>query len=302
MVKTIFHANSGLRSYDLVELSSPVELTDVFPSHNDFGAMRQPPQHKGVEFYCAALPDHMVVLHLTRATRFYGGFEGRVRRLSPKPGDIELMPAGSESRWNACGGDADVMHLHLSPKRLSFLLGEDGPEGKPVELIPQLSHADGLISRLGRNCIAELRHAGLASHALLDSYALALGVHLLRQYSSVRKLGVAEYALAPYRLRRAKDFVEAHLAEDIGVVDIAAAAGLSAFHFSRAFRKATGLSPYRYLIERRIAHAESLLGSTDLSIAAVALSCGFSSQQHLSSTFSKIVGTTPARFRHSYRI
>ena len=108
----------------------------------------------------------------------------------------------------------------------------------------------------------------------------------------------AAHLLAPFRLRRAIDFIEEHLACPIGVAEIATAAGISAYHFSRAFRQTTGKPPYAFLLDRRLARAKLLLGTSDASLTAVSQNCGFNSLSQFSRTFSRSVGLTPTAYRN----
>src|SRR5262249_61776476 len=78
---------------------------------------------------------------------------------------------------------------------------------------------------------------------------------------------------------------------------------LSASHFARQFKAATGLPPHQYVIARRVERARQLLqAGTDLSLAEVAVHAGFSDQSQLSHHFKRLVGVTPGRFRTPARI
>jgi len=105
-------------------------------------------------------------------------------------------------------------------------------------------------------------------------------------------------ALPTWRLRRALDFIEANLAQPIGLADVAASTGLTRMHFAAQFRSTTGYSPHAYLLRRRIEHAQMLLRSSALSVLDVALSCGFGSHAHFTTVFRRMVGEPP----HSWRI
>lgn len=104
--------------------------------------------------------------------------------------------------------------------------------------------------------------------------------------------------LSPRRLCRAIEFMLAHVAEDVSVERIAVAASLSVFHFSRAFRNTTGLSPYQYLLHCRVARVRELLLNGDLSLAEVAAQAGFADQSHMTNLFKRLAGTTPLRYRN----
>jgi AraC family transcriptional regulator len=86
---------------------------------------------------------------------------------------------------------------------------------------------------------------------------------------------------------------------DIHLADLAGECGLSVSHFTRAFRKSFGMSPYRWLLERRIDRAKSLLATGDLPLADIALQAGFSDQTTFTRAFGRIVGDSPARWRRA---
>ena len=84
---------------------------------------------------------------------------------------------------------------------------------------------------------------------------------------------------------------------------MAAAARLSAYHFARQFKAATGLPPQRYVIAHRVERAKHLLREgTDLSLAEIAARAGFSDQSQFCQHFKRLVGVTPGQFRTPARI
>jgi AraC family transcriptional regulator len=97
--------------------------------------------------------------------------------------------------------------------------------------------------------------------------------------------------------QRVSEYVDANLGEDIGLNDLAAIAGLSRFHFLRAFKKATQETPYQYLLRRRIEHSEALLMEGELSVAEVAAAVGFKDSTRFIRAFRNLKGVTPGRFR-----
>lgn len=78
---------------------------------------------------------------------------------------------------------------------------------------------------------------------------------------------------------------------------MSAAIGLTQFHFSRRFKKATGITPHQYLIRVRLAEARRLLATTCLAIEEIAHRCGYSTHAHFTSVFARGIGMTPAAFR-----
>jgi AraC family transcriptional regulator len=95
--------------------------------------------------------------------------------------------------------------------------------------------------------------------------------------------------------------MRAHLDQELTLEQLAAVAGLSAGHFLRAFKRATGQTPHRYLVERRLEQAQRLLAATADPIADIAYACGFSSQSHMTDRFTRELGIAPARYRRQQR-
>lgn len=107
--------------------------------------------------------------------------------------------------------------------------------------------------------------------------------------------------LPSWRLRRVEDYIEAHLADPVGLADLAGAVGLSRMHFAAQFRIATGRSPHEHLMRRRIEHAQGMLRDQDTPLVEVALSLGFQSQSHFSTVFKRFTGSSPAVWRRAAR-
>ena len=107
--------------------------------------------------------------------------------------------------------------------------------------------------------------------------------------------------LPPNTVRRVREFIEAHLAENISVQALATVAGLSTHHFSRAFKRSEGVTPHDYLMQRRVRRAQDLLAATDLPLSQIALASGFADQSHCTRRFREQVGITPGSYRWSMR-
>jgi AraC-like DNA-binding protein len=107
--------------------------------------------------------------------------------------------------------------------------------------------------------------------------------------------------LAPGALRRVREYIDAHLVENIRLQALAEVADLSRCHFARAFKESVGTSPHAYLMQQRLERAERLLAETDVSVCQVALDSGFRDQSHFSSSFRRHFGMSPRSFRRSRR-
>lgn len=137
------------------------------------------------------------------------------------------------------------------------------------------------------------RQGDKPASALVDSVALLAISEVLALQSACKSSG----NLGDDQLTAAKDFICAHLSQDISLREIAAAVGLSTFYFCRAFKNATGLSPYRYVLELRTERAKQLIAETNTPIAEIAALCGFNSPHQFSRTFAKLTGVAPRDYR-----
>lgn len=95
------------------------------------------------------------------------------------------------------------------------------------------------------------------------------------------------------------EFIEDHLPREISLPDLAALTGYSPDHFSRLFKRAFGVTPYQYILARRVERAKSLLRDPNYSILEVALACGFCTQAHLNTVFKARTGMTPGAYRRT---
>ncbi|QZY28644.1 helix-turn-helix domain-containing protein [Nocardioides coralli] len=101
-------------------------------------------------------------------------------------------------------------------------------------------------------------------------------------------------------LRRARDHLDRHFADDFDLDLLARLAGLSRFHFLRSFAATYRLTPAAYLAERRIERAQDLLRAANLTVTEVCHAVGYSSLGSFSSTFREIVGESPSEFQRRY--
>jgi AraC family transcriptional regulator len=101
---------------------------------------------------------------------------------------------------------------------------------------------------------------------------------------------------AKYRL--AKRFIDDRFDGRITTAEIAAAVGMSTYHFCRAFKNHAGQSPYQYVIGRRVDRAREMLEKTTKPISEITYDAGFSSQAHMTSTFTRTLGVPPGVYRN----
>lgn len=103
--------------------------------------------------------------------------------------------------------------------------------------------------------------------------------------------------LTPWRERLVKSLIHTLLGEKISVPQLAQACALSRSHFSRAFKRSTGMSPQDWIHQQRIAQAKRLIQESDMTLTQISAECGFCDQAHFSRTFSKTEGVNPMAWR-----
>ena len=226
--------------------------------------------------------------------RVTGG--GIDRSVSVGPGSVTVLPAGAAYTFRADGPNRAVV-CAIATADLHAI----GPV-PAVGVLPRLGVTDPALWFFGEALARELAEPEqIGSGDLVGALHLGLTIQLLRGYAAGARRADPEAVRATRmtsaRLAKAQAFIAAHLADDFALSDLAAAVGVSPFHFARMFKGAVSLTPHQYLTRARIERAKQLLHQEGLSLVRIALDVGFSSQSHLTAVFHKVVGLTPAVYR-----
>jgi AraC family transcriptional regulator len=193
----------------------------------------------------------------------------------------------------------DFVYLYIPHSALDRLADEyDAPRIVECNMQPGVSVPDPVITHLAVCLERALAGRDRASEVLTEHVALALQMHFVQHYAGMRIRSESNRgALAAWQLRLAKEMLTAHLDSPVSIAHISKECGLSASHFARAFKCSTGMSPHRWLVDRRIEKAADLLHHSTLSVAEIAQICGFFDQSHLTRVFESAKGATPGRWR-----
>lgn len=208
----------------------------------------------------------------------------RVRPFRTRPNSVAFTPAGCEV-------------FSSSPRGGEYLvvgLGRDRPAS------PDEQFTDRIEPRAIAAAHNLRRH--LLSRAPTDALEIGREVATFREAvigtgRSPDRPARDERWMTPRRLSLVGEMIEADLAGRLSVEALAARLGLSSGFLTRAFRAATGTTPYDYVIDRRLARARLLIATTGGSLADVALACGFASQAHLTTQMRRRLGVTPGQLR-----
>jgi len=110
---------------------------------------------------------------------------------------------------------------------------------------------------------------------------------------------VTAAALSENQIHSALEFIQENLSGNLTIQMVSDHLSMNTTGFAKAFRATLGQSPYQYIFERRLDEARGMLEVTDANLAEIASACGFSSQAHMTSTFTKHLGVTPGRYRRN---
>ena len=167
---------------------------------------------------------------------------------------------------------------------------------------PGVGIFDETINEISRALLPALQTPERVSRLFADYVMLAFAAHVAEAYGGMQTaVRLVKGGLAPWQERRSKEMLAADLTGDTPLSVIADACGLSVGHFSRAFRRSTGLAPHAWLLQARVDTAMTLLNRPDASLASVALACGFADQSHFTRAFTRRVGVSPGAWRRITR-
>jgi AraC family transcriptional regulator len=195
-----------------------------------------------------------------------------------------------------------TLAIYLPRAALDAIADEaNAPLIRDLSYEPGVGVNDVVISSLGRLLLPALSHPDQANPLFLEYVLLALGVHVAETYGGMRPASrLVRGGLAPWQERRAKEMIAANL-DGVPVEELARECRLSRAHFSRAFRRSVGVAPHNWLIEQRIVLSKKKLRDDRLSLADVALECGFCDHAHFTRLFVRIVGVTPRAWRRALK-
>ena len=222
--------------------------------------------------------------------------DGTIQHERRNKGDIAIIPSNVTHRcnWNNLG---EFGILAVEPALLKQV-SQDLVDSDRIFLIPQfMNEQDGLIQGIFLTLKDELESHKIAGSLLIDSLKTTLAIHLLRKYCSTKpKLFSYKDGLSKSQFERVTEYINEHLDADLKVVELAAIASISPYHFIRLFRKTTGKTPHQYILQQRIEKARYLLHHSQLGISEIAASVGFCDQSHFTKYFKRSTGFTPRKY------
>ena len=235
-------------------------------------------------------PRHLLVLTdagRTAGTRIQA--DGRVLFDGPdRPGVFSFVPAGAERTGIYRDADLRYSALWIDPAwdRADRL----------AELPIQVNRSDAVVGTLIGALQSEIALGCRPDSAYVEHLVALLGFRLAALDNAPPRPS-RHGRLGGRALARVRNYVDAHIADDISLTGMAEAAGMGADSFARRFKATTGVTPYAFVLEERIRRSEAMLADAALPIGTIAIRLGFSSQSHFTATFRRLRGTCPRAHR-----
>jgi AraC family transcriptional regulator len=215
-------------------------------------------------------------------------------------GHLTVFPAGSNEPMRVIT-PAEIAACRFDSTFLQRVI-EEAPAKPRRSIAFHMILQDYSLRHLMQLLLFEVRSNNPTGRLYAESVAEALAIRFVysagESSPNSRKL---VSALPKHQVNRVRDFIDAHLGEDLSLHALANEAGYSRAHFLRMFRQALGVTPHQYVMQARIQKAQSLLSENEFSVADIAKTLGFSSPAHFSNFFRKNRGQRPAEFRRQYR-
>lgn len=255
-------------------------------------------RYAGSDVLVPPMRDFMIVAYRRGTTSMRRRVDGHWLDEHLVPGDVSLLTRAADSHW-VWDNDIEVVHVYLTQEELAATCRQMYERDvEDVELRDEIKADDPAIHRTAMLIAQEAAHGGAGSPLLVESLSCQLGVHILRRHAHVlfRETGLHD-GLTFRQERAVRDYIQEHLGDNITLDAIASTIGLSRYHFARRFRISTGTTPHEYVMQQRVARAQTLLTRTDYPLLDIAVICGFADQSHFNRVFKKHTGVPPGHYR-----
>jgi AraC family transcriptional regulator len=253
-------------------------------------------KHGALHDIVEPMTDHVVMTYVDTMQRLERRSGKSVAIGTARPGVVTIIPAGSSSRWDIAG-NINVVQLYLPQATLARIASEAN-QPTPGNLLERTGHPDLMTSQLLLSAVDTLDGSETLDAMFRHQLAELVATRLLAGHTgSPAEVQPALGGLSPTALRRTIERLRSDNEADVSLAALAADAGLSRFHFCRAFKQSTGLSPHSWLRQHRLEQAMAMLRDTDASVESIAIALGYGSQTAFAAAFRKLTGETPSDWR-----
>lgn len=221
--------------------------------------------------------------------------DGTLSALKTSPGDIWINPPTTPFTHEI---SEPCYFLILAIEEQAFL--SKCPlnlEGLELNFLNNYNVMDDTIKGVMELFILEAKSKGRNGKVYLDNLISLLSTHYIQNFSNYFDLRNEQLSASKFdqgQIDQVDRYIEENMGNSISVDDLADLLRCSKFYFLREFKKLTGVTPYQYLMSKRLVQAKALLSSEN--IAVVAHELGFNDQSHFTRAFKNQFGLTPGQF------
>lgn len=285
------HGIAGWHQHRLLDDSSARQWPDAYTSH-----VRESPWEASL----LASRHPCIALCTAGSARIRRAVEGdRTTTSLLGTRQFGIVPPDRASTWYV-DGTPDVQHIYLRREMFDEVVSTDlGLEPSAVELDARIGVDDPLLEQLAAvllRAVDEPDAAVVVAHA-----ARLIALHLARHHSNrAGTTSVRRARLAPRQridVCALRDHIDANLDGDLSLASLACAAGVTTTTLASTFSEQNGVTLHQFVLQRRLARACELLATTRRPLAEVAVASGFAHQSHMTNTFRRKIGITPAAYR-----
>lgn len=237
---------------------------------------------------------HIAVVNLTYDRTQIAIDSDRLEPLVTPRDCVVFVPAGTDVT-EVYDGNGEAIMLDIASEQYEKLVEQDvAPTSNALRYRNDIH--DSVASALADSIRRQFFRGPRADRLAVESALVSLQDRLFHALGNRRQTGAGR-KLTVGEVGNVLDFIEAHHSESVSLSDLASVLNMSPHHFARAFKRATGVTPYRRVIESRLRLVRNLLVSTQQPLSDIAIDAGFSSQAHMTDVFRRELGTTPASYR-----
>ena len=244
-----------------------------------------------------AFTHHRVGVHVGAPVRARCLCDSRSHSRIQAHGDADVIPAGLDGQWNdeaAC----TIFSVWVSEDFAQRTIEQLGLKSGDAQLRPQFQMREPRFQHLSWALRAELEADQASDPLYAESLCTAMVVRLIG--GAPAALTNRRRTLAPGMATRLTEFIEANLDQPLTLSDLAALVDLSVPHFKVLFRETLGMPVHRYVVQRRVERARTLLLQGKLNASQIALDTGFAHQSHMAHWMGRLLGVTPRELRFAH--
>lgn len=217
------------------------------------------------------------------------------QQISVEAGDLLYLPAGESHRYATLDNDPWTIHwVHYTGPLASYFRQYMGFDGK--KRLQHLGRQPRLM--VDFNGLLSVQDSGFREQPLIHASNRLRQLLTAIPLSGVQSKSPVERGL---KLDQLHAMMQSHLHQRLDLDQLAAASGLSRYHFIARYRQLTGETPIQHYLKMKVERACHMLDTSGASLAEIAEQLGYDDSFYFSRLFKKIMGVSPSNYRRANR-